>query len=198
VIIASSVARVDRWFPAAVAARAGRPGLPLRHRAVLVARPQPVEQSIFARLAIYSCAAMGAPIQMLWVEGRLSRLERLSMTSFMRCGHPVPGELGPSLLTVMVRKHGLDHLLAPPWRFPPLGWWEFPRLVEDTILQWPDATLAVHCFDEMWRRAGLNKSTRYGVHSPFELLQARYLPAADDAAAQGDVSSAPKTGHGGT
>lgn len=28
-------------------------------------------------------------IQMLWVEGRLSRLERLSMASFLACGHPV-------------------------------------------------------------------------------------------------------------
>jgi hypothetical protein len=29
------------------------------------------------------------PIRMLWVEGRLSRLERLSMASFLACGHPV-------------------------------------------------------------------------------------------------------------
>jgi hypothetical protein len=28
-------------------------------------------------------------IQMLWVQGRLSTLERLSITSFLRCGHPV-------------------------------------------------------------------------------------------------------------
>jgi hypothetical protein len=28
-------------------------------------------------------------IQMLWVEGRLSRLERLSLASFLACGHPV-------------------------------------------------------------------------------------------------------------
>ena len=32
---------------------------------------------------------MLAPIQMLWVEGPLSALERLSMASFIRCGHPV-------------------------------------------------------------------------------------------------------------
>ena len=245
---------------------------------------------------------MLAPIQMLWVEGPLSALERLSMASFMRCGHPVHlyvyghvaavpegvtvldgrsilpeericrygpaagpgegslalfsnlfryallerhggiwsdcdmvclkpledvvaadyviateygdrgrqvalanncllkvpagspfiaecnaiamgadtgmsgwGELGPSMLTVMVRKHALEHLIAPPWRFSPLGWWEARCLVEDAILQWPDATLAVHCFNEMWRRAGLDKNARYGRHSPFELLKAQYL-----------------------
>ena len=41
------------------------------------------------------------------------------------------GDLGPALMTVMVRKHGLEHLIAPPLQFSPLGWWEFPRLVED-------------------------------------------------------------------
>ena len=91
------------------------------------------------------------------------------------------GELGPSMLTVMVRKHGLEHVIVPPWRFSPLGWWEFPRLVEDTVVQWPDATLAVQCFNEMWRRAGMDKNARYGAHSPFELLKAQYLTGADDA-----------------
>ena len=32
---------------------------------------------------------MSLPIQMLWVEGPLSPLERLSMQSYLRCGHPV-------------------------------------------------------------------------------------------------------------
>lgn len=40
-------------------------------------------------------------VQMLWIEGRLSRLERLSMASFIACGHPV------DLYT-----YGLDN--APP------------------------------------------------------------------------------------
>lgn len=91
------------------------------------------------------------------------------------------GELGPSMLTVMVRKHALERVIAPPWRFSPLGWWEFRRLVENTALQWPEAALAVHCFNEMWRRAGLNKSARHGAHSPFELLKAQYLGAAEGA-----------------
>ncbi len=104
------------------------------------------------------------------------------------------GDLGPTLMTVMVRKHALEHLISPPWRFSPLGWWEFPRLVEDTELQWPDATLALHCFNEMWRRTGLSKSARYGAHSPFELLKAQYLTPAEDA----DTVSSPPTGeHGG-
>ena len=72
----------------------------------------------------------------------------------------------------------------------------YPRLVEDIVLQWPDATLAVHCFNEMWRRAGLNKSARYGARSPYELLKARYLCAAGDAEIQGDMP-APTDEHSG-
>jgi Glycosyltransferase sugar-binding region containing DXD motif len=64
------------------------------------------------------------------------------------------GELGPLLVTAMVRKHALERVMAPPWQFCPLGHWEFPRLLQDAELRWPDATLAVHCFNEMWRQGG--------------------------------------------
>jgi hypothetical protein len=251
-------------------------------------------------------AAMPAPIQMLWVEGRLSPLERLSMASFIRCGHPVHlyiygpvdgvpegvtvldgrtilaegricrygaaagpgqgslalfanvfryallnrnggiwsdcdivclkplgdaiaadyviateyrdrrrqiaiannclikapagspfiaecnatamqadmetagwGELGPAMMTVLVRKHAIEKFLAPPWRFSPLGWWEFGRLIDDVGIQWPDASLTLHCFNEMWRRNGLDKHARYGAQSPFERLKAQYLTGAE-------------------
>jgi hypothetical protein len=93
------------------------------------------------------------------------------------------GELGPTLVTVMVRKHALERQIAAPWQFCPLGYWEFPRLLEDTELRWPEATLAVHCFNEMWRRAGVDKNARYGAHSPFEMLKAQYLTGAEDAQA---------------
>jgi hypothetical protein len=108
------------------------------------------------------------------------------------------GELGPTMMTVMVRKHALERLIAPPWRFCPLGWWEFPRLVEDTALQWPDATLTVHCFNEMWRRGGLDKNAHYGARSPFELLKAQYLTGAEDADNPGDVGSSPQRRQAGT
>lgn len=95
------------------------------------------------------------------------------------------GALGPSLVTALVRKHGLERSLAPPWRFSPLGWWEFPRLVEDAPLRWADEALTVHCYNEMWRRSGLDKHARHGAQSPFEVLKARYLAATDDAATAG-------------
>ena len=261
---------------------------------------------------------MPAPIQMLWVEGPLSPLERLSMASFMRCGHPVHlyvygqvdgvpegvsvldgrailpeericrygpaagpgagslalfanvfryallnrhggvwsdcdmvclkplgdalaadyviateyrdrrrqvaiannclikapagspfiaecnatamqadmeksgwGELGPAMMTVLVRKHAIERFLAPPWRFSPMGWWEFRRLVEDTAApDWPDVTLALHCFNEMWRRAGLDKHARYGAQSPFERLKAKYLTGSEEGGSRGDAGRA--------
>ena len=256
---------------------------------------------------------MPAPIQMLWVEGPLSPLERLSMASFMRCGHPVHlyiygqvhgvpegvavldgrtilpeericrygraagtgegslalfanlfryalldrlggvwsdcdmvclepldaslaadyliateyrdstrqmalanncllkvpakspfivecnaiamsvdveksgwGELGPRMVTALVGKHALQPFLAPPWTFCPLGWWEFRRLVENAPLQLPAGTLALHGFNEMWRRNGLDKRAQYGAQSPFEQLKARYLAGSDKAGSDAD------------
>jgi hypothetical protein len=101
------------------------------------------------------------------------------------------GDLGPTMLTVMVRKHGLEHVLVPPWRCSPLAWWEFGRLVEDAPLRWPDDTLAVHCFNEMWRRAGLDKSVNYAPRSPFELLKAQYLTGVKVVDIPGGVTAAP-------
>ncbi len=97
------------------------------------------------------------------------------------------GELGPRMVTVMVRKHALERFLAPPWRFSPLGWWECGRLLDDAVLKWPDATLAMHCFNEMWRRAGLDKNARYGARSPFELLKAQYLAPVKEGDTSGDA-----------
>jgi hypothetical protein len=101
-----------------------------------------------------------------------------------KCGW---GELGPKMITAMVGKHELQRFLAPPWAFSPLGWWEFRRLVENTPLRWPDVTLALHSFNEMWRRSGVDKHARYGAQSPFERLKARYLAGSDKGAGRDDA-----------
>jgi hypothetical protein len=101
-----------------------------------------------------------------------------------KCGW---GEIGPNMVTAMVGKHALERFLAPPWTFSPLGWWEFRHLVEDATLQWPDVTLALHCFNEMWRRSGLDKHARHGAQSPFERLKAQYLTGSEEADKRGDA-----------
>jgi hypothetical protein len=100
------------------------------------------------------------------------------------------GELGPVMVTNMVRKHGLERFLVPPWQLSPLGWWEYRRLIEETTLPCADTALAVHCFNEMWRRSSLDKNARYAAHTPFELLKQRYLPEGPEPAA---VAVAPST-----
>jgi hypothetical protein len=257
-------------------------------------------------ITLSSHFTMSAPIQMMWVEGPLSALERLSMQSFLRCGHPVHlyvyhqvsgipdgvtvldgrsilpesricrygpaagkgagslalfanlfrvvlldqrggiwsdcdmvclkplddvmradyvfateyrdptrgivmanncfmkapagspftaacasitlsadmdnmpwGQLGPTMVTALVREHVLERFLAPPWMFSPLGFWEFRRLVDDTPLALNEATFTMHCFNEMWRRNGLDKNARYGARSPYEWLKAKFGTAAE-------------------
>ncbi|HEY2863171.1 MAG TPA: glycosyltransferase [Casimicrobiaceae bacterium] len=93
------------------------------------------------------------------------------------------GELGPSMVTTLVHKHGLERFLVPPWQLSPLGWWEYRRLLEEAPLPWTDSALVVHCFNEMWRRSALDKNARYGAHTPFELLKRRYLLDASEPAA---------------
>ncbi|MEP7183617.1 MAG: glycosyltransferase [Betaproteobacteria bacterium] len=93
------------------------------------------------------------------------------------------GELGPSLVTRLVQKHRLEPYLRTPAEFSPLGWWEFRRLVDGPPLALDGATLAVHCFNEMWRRDGLDKDVPYAAGSTFESLKRAngLRPAAPDA-----------------
>jgi hypothetical protein len=84
------------------------------------------------------------------------------------------GELGPSLVSAMVDRHALERFLVPPWVFCPLGWWEVSRFIDDTPLELDEATLAVHCFNEMWRRSRLDKNASYGAQSPFETLKRHF------------------------
>lgn len=86
------------------------------------------------------------------------------------------GETGPRLLDELVTKFGLGHYVEPPGTFMPIPWQQWRRILEpDDGQLLPPAARAVHLWNEMWRREGLDKDRSYPADSLFERLKQRYL-----------------------
>ena len=86
------------------------------------------------------------------------------------------GETGPRLMTEAVRRFSLERYKKPYWFFCPVGYREWRSVLE------PDAqgllhedTYAIHLWNEMWRRAGQDKSGTYNPNCLYERLKTRYL-----------------------
>jgi hypothetical protein len=79
------------------------------------------------------------------------------------------GEIGPNLLTALVQltpAHGF--IVHPPTFANSLAWWESPAttLLAPAPLRIPPDAHFLHCFNESWRQAGVDKSKPFPVDSP--------------------------------
>lgn len=92
-------------------------------------------------------------------------------------------ETGPALMTAAVQKFELQGCMTPPHTFCPVHWWQWRQLIiasaTDTSekIQAPtsESPSAVHLWNEMWRRNGINKNVPFSQNSLYERLKHRYL-----------------------
>ncbi len=88
------------------------------------------------------------------------------------------GQCGPSLMAQAIRRHGLDQYVQPPRAFCPLPWWEWRNVLDpDAACDPPDDAYAIHLWNEMWRRAGVDKFAQPSAACLYERLQNRFPPA---------------------
>jgi len=80
------------------------------------------------------------------------------------------GEIGPKLLMELWGNGGS---LAKPTIFCPIHWWKIESLFVPFEL--PDESYAVHLWNEMWRRDGLDKDGVYRSDCLYENLKDKYL-----------------------
>lgn len=66
-------------------------------------------------------------------------------------------EIGPKLVNRAIQKFGQRRLLAHPDEFCPIDWFTVEKLVQPGVTV-PRRAYAVHLWNEMWRRAGMDKS----------------------------------------
>jgi hypothetical protein len=86
------------------------------------------------------------------------------------------GETGPRLVAEVIRRHDLGRFLRGPATFTPVPYfdWEGP-LDPERVYEFTGETKAVHLWNEMWRRAGLDKDASYPPRCLYERLKACYL-----------------------
>jgi Alpha 1,4-glycosyltransferase conserved region/Glycosyltransferase sugar-binding region containing DXD motif len=86
------------------------------------------------------------------------------------------GETGPRLVGQTIARFGLESHMQPAQAFCPVSFHEWKLLLEPGVAwQFDDSTRAVHLWNEMWRRDGVDKDAPYAPDCLYERLKAKYL-----------------------
>jgi hypothetical protein len=84
------------------------------------------------------------------------------------------GEVGPRLVSQMIRVHHLEEWLLPPETFCPVGYENWRDVLKPQKISLGKST-TLHLWNEMWRRSGYPKDRTYHGDSIFERLKEKYL-----------------------
>jgi hypothetical protein len=83
---------------------------------------------------------------------------------------------GPLLAGAAVEACSLQGYVQPPEVFCPIHFSEWHMMLDpEAVWQFSDATLAVHCWNELWRRSNQSKDDSYDSGCLYESLKGRYL-----------------------
>lgn len=84
------------------------------------------------------------------------------------------GETGPYLVGEAVAELGLSEFVLQPEAVCPIPFWSVSEIVRDGFGEFPRQTFAVHLWNEMWRRKGLDKDRVY-PNSLYRSLREKYV-----------------------
>jgi hypothetical protein len=84
------------------------------------------------------------------------------------------GETGPALLREVVESLGMHDCVRSHEVFCPIPYPRWESLLDPDAPALPPAALAVHLWNEMWRRNGKDKDATYDPACLYEQLKARY------------------------
>jgi mannosyltransferase OCH1-like enzyme len=87
------------------------------------------------------------------------------------------GETGPGLMDEAVRLFSLEDFRRPSQVFCPISYSEWDRVLQPGAVQsFDNTTHAVHLWNEMWRRAALDKNQKFHPDCLYEKLKRKHLP----------------------
>jgi hypothetical protein len=93
------------------------------------------------------------------------------------------GQTGPNLCAEVVRAHGLESFVQPPAVFCPIPFYEWRTLIDPSAeVAIPAESRAVHLWNEMWRRGGVDKSAAFDRDCLYERLKTAPCPPSSTAA----------------
>ena len=89
------------------------------------------------------------------------------------------GEIGPRLVTQVVREKELQDFVRPPKDFCSIGPLEWRGLIDRQPPSLPPEAYGLHFWNEMWRRAAQDKNADYPPECLYEYLKRRHLYRTD-------------------
>ena len=85
-------------------------------------------------------------------------------------------QCGPLLAGAAVEACALQAYVQPPEVFCPVHFSEWQKLLDPAATwQFSEATLSIHCWNELWRRSNQSKDVAYDSLCLYETLKRRYL-----------------------
>ena len=112
-----------------------------------------------------NCGAIKVPagsevVKFVWETARAKDPDKL-----------VWGEIGPKLLGKAVREFSLQEYVREPEVFCPIGYADCAAILDPKIsLEFDEATYAIHLWNEIWRRNGLDKNAMHHSDCLYEKL----------------------------
>ena len=86
------------------------------------------------------------------------------------------GEIGPKLVKEMVEKYNMQSFVKPPEWFCPIPGIAWDAYIDSSAsINFGENTHAVHLWNEMWRRAGVDKNQDFHPNCLYEKLKSTYL-----------------------
>jgi mannosyltransferase OCH1-like enzyme len=84
------------------------------------------------------------------------------------------GELGITLLSRMIFRNRLEQFIKYPEYFCPVSYHNFNHLIGNSSYVLPEISYALHWWNEMWRRKGIDKNAKFPEKSLYETLKSKY------------------------
>jgi hypothetical protein len=85
-------------------------------------------------------------------------------------------QCGPLLAGAAIEACSLQAYVQPPEVFCPIHFSEWQKVLDPAMTwQFRDSTLAIHCWNELWRRSDQSKDACYDPGCLYEKLKRRYL-----------------------
>jgi hypothetical protein len=85
-------------------------------------------------------------------------------------------ELGPALMNDAIRRFSLDAQVMPPEAFCPIPWFGFRDVLDPSLpIRFREETYAVHLWNAIWERHGLDTNAAYHPCCAYEAWKREFL-----------------------
>ena len=84
------------------------------------------------------------------------------------------GELGVNLLSRMIFRNNMEQYIKHPNCFCPVTYYDFDYLIGEKTGVLPETAYALHWWNELWRRNGIDKNAKYPENSLYEIMKRKY------------------------